>query len=386
MVDKPNLESHKEGILNKLREGGAKGLNKRQLEIRSSKTLKNKALQELERDQEIANLGSAKKTRYVLKEFDTPVTIATDLESHKQDILNRLREAGAKGLSKTGLKIGKEATPKAQSLRQLEESREIANLGRANKTRYVLKEFDTPVTIAADLESHKQDILNRLREAGTKGLSKTGLKIGNESTPKAQSLRQLEETREIANLGRKGRTRYVLQEFNVPLETAYEIIEEKSANGKPILFSRTKLKELAKGCPANVAKKLDEAIDWLVKEKKLFKLTSGNTVFFMHSVSLRSLLPPEPEEKIAPPELDREQVLKAYYKVKQRVGFSSVEIYKLQQELGVPMDQVKVFLLEESRQGKVMLSTGDWTVSSEEIRSGAIYLLGKPHLLVRFKE
>jgi hypothetical protein len=47
------------------------------------------------------------------------------------------------------------------------------------------------------------------------------------------------------------------------------------------------------------------------------------------------------------------------------------------------MDALKHFLLDESRQGRAVLTLGDWSVSSEETRAGAIELFGKPHLLVR---
>jgi hypothetical protein len=88
----------------------------------------------------------------------------------------------------------------------------------------------------------------------------------------------------------------------------------------------------------------------------------------------------------APPELNRKLVLEAYQKVSQRAGFSNVEIYQLQQELGAPMDALKAFLLEESRHGRAVLSLGDWSLSSEETRSGAVELQGSQYLLVRFKD
>jgi hypothetical protein len=47
------------------------------------------------------------------------------------------------------------------------------------------------------------------------------------------------------------------------------------------------------------------------------------------------------------------------------------------------MGELKRFLLEESHRGHAVLCLGDWSVSSDEIRSGAIELFGKPHLLVR---
>ena len=81
----------------------------------------------------------------------------------------------------------------------------------------------------SNLESHKESILIKLQEVGTKGLSKTGLKIGK-SRPKSRALKELEQAQKIVNLGSKTRTRYVLPEFNRPLEIAHEIIEKNVAN------------------------------------------------------------------------------------------------------------------------------------------------------------
>jgi hypothetical protein len=88
-----------------------------------------------------------------------------------------------------------------------------------------------------------------------------------------------------------------------------------------------------------------------------------------------------------PPQVPgRSEFLNAYRRVKERLGYSNVEVYELKKELGAPMDQVKAFLLEENRRGNAVLSLGDWSLSSEETRSGAIEILGKPHLLVRFRD
>jgi len=86
------------------------------------------------------------------------------------------------------------------------------------------------------------------------------------------------------------------------------------------------------------------------------------------------------------PELSREQVLAAYRKVKACVGFSNVEICEILKELGVKMTMLKAFLLEESRQGRAVLSLGDWSLSSEETRAAAIEIQGNRYLLVRLNE
>jgi len=260
-----------------------------------------------------------------------------------------------------------------------------------------------------NLEPYKKEMLNQLKEAETKGFTKSRL-IGK-SRPKTKALKELEESGEIINLGSKGRTRYVLKEFDMPLEIGYELLVKKAASGRPTLFSRTKLRELVKGAPAKVMKKMDEAIDRLVREKKLIRLISGKTAFFLHAASIQSFIASElsePEEKealsvpeskpeppVSQPEpaqtepvpgLTIEQVTGAYRRVMNRVGSPNIGIYELQRELGVPMEMLKPFLLKENQGGNAVLVPGDWSASSETVRSGAVYIEGRPHLLVRFKE
>ncbi len=260
-----------------------------------------------------------------------------------------------------------------------------------------------------NLEPYKKEMLNQLKESGTKGFTKSRL-IGK-SRPKTKALKELEESGEIINLGSKGRTRYVLKEFDMPLEIGYELLVRKAATGRPTLFSRTKLRELVKGAPAKVMKRMDEAIDRLVREKKLIRLISGKTAFFLHAASIQSFIASgliEPEEKEAVPEskagepvsqpvppepkpepapgLTREQVTGAYRRVMNRVGSPNIAIYEIQRELGVSMEMMKAFVLKENQNGNAVLSPGDWPSASEAVRSGSVYIEGRPHLLVRFKE
>ena len=238
------------------------------------------------------------------------------------------------------------------------------------------------------LEACKNEILNKLKEAGAAGLGKSKL-IGNSAAEKAV-LSELETKGLVINLGKGRVTRYVLPEFNKPLpdplEIACEHIEKKASSVKAGLFTG---KELAAGCKGDAKKKADEAIRWLIGEKKLLQLKRGKTVYFLHVSAIQDvLLTPQSvsEEKKEFSGLNREQVLAAYRKVRQRIGFSDVEIYELQQESGCDTDSLKNFLLEESREDRAVLSFGDWSLSSEETRSAAIHIRGKTYLLVRFKE
>jgi hypothetical protein len=250
------------------------------------------------------------------------------------------------------------------------------------------------------VESQKERILAKLNEAGAAGLTKT--QLGGQSAKRAavQALRELLSEHKVANLGSPTRTCFVsIQNFN-PLERACAQVEKNALSGKSTpdhaidLLTR---KELEKGCTGEVRKKIPEALDWLVKEKRLVKLRRSRSVYFLSAeklgriVALTTLESGEATEPSSPPSpiaatgsINRKQVLAAYQRLRSRLGYSNVEISQLQRELKIPMDALKRFLLEESTQGHAVLSLGDWSVSSDEIRSGAIELFGKPHLLVRF--
>jgi hypothetical protein len=249
------------------------------------------------------------------------------------------------------------------------------------------------------LQSKKGEILGKLEAAGAPGLGKGALGIKHGKSLGARALKALEQDRKIANLGTQRKTRYVLAEFYRPLELACGRIEwnakeaGSSRSGVLDLLSR---KDLEKGCEGEVRKKVDEAIAWLVKERRLFGFRRGRSIFFVHAEKVRGAAPGIPaaepvraaaDAPAGPPpvsaRLDRREILAAYQRLARRLGYSNVEISGLRREAGCSMDSLKGFLVEESRQGRAVLSLGDWSVSSEETRAGAIELFGKPHLLVR---
>jgi hypothetical protein len=238
------------------------------------------------------------------------------------------------------------------------------------------------------LEFKKHAILRKMKEAGASGASKGGLGIRDTKSVGAKALKALEEEREIANLGTLKKPRYVLIEFYKPLELACDQIESRAKqtrSSRPEVLDLLLRTDLEKGCAGRVRHKVDEAIDWLVKQRKLLRFRRGRMTYYVHATHVKDLV--REEEGPLPQEvLVRSQVLDAYKRAKERLGYSNVEIYELQKELGVPMDRVKTFLLEENRRGNAVLSLGDWSLSSEEVRSGAIELFGKPHLLARFRD
>ena len=250
--------------------------------------------------------------------------------------------------------------------------------------------------VVKSLEEHKTNIITKLSKAGPIGLSKSKLGVKDAKSPSGRALKELLTDRRLANLGTRSRTRYVLMEHFKPLELACEQIEKNAKGTKPGRAGQIQLlirKDLEKGCEGEVRKKVDEAIDWLVKEQKLLRAQRGRTFYYLSADRVRALFMEQAELPISEPEpleeefaLDKGTVFAAYLRVRGRLGYSNIEISELRKELGVPMDRLKSFLVEQSRLGNAVLSLGDWSVSSEAVRSGAIELYGRPHLLVSFKQ
>jgi hypothetical protein len=246
------------------------------------------------------------------------------------------------------------------------------------------------------LESKKEEILGKLKENGASGLTKGGLGIKDAKGVGGRALRALERERRVANLGTAKKTRYVLMEFYKPLELACDRIESNARSvepSRPGILALLSRKDLEKGCEGEVRKKVSEAMDWLVKERKLLRFRRGTVSYYVHVKVVKDTFGEEEasrvearETPVAAQNFGHTEVLNGYRRVKERLGYSNVEIYELHKELGVPMEQMKAFLIEENRRGTAVLSLGDWSLSSEEIRSGAIELFGKPHLLVRFRD
>jgi hypothetical protein len=253
---------------------------------------------------------------------------------------------------------------------------------------------------AESVDRLKEKLIARLRDLGPDGATKAKLGVKGPKGHAAQALQELLNDGRAANIGSAARPCYVLSEHFNPLERACERIERNIGSQKPVRNDTLDLwvkRELEKGCQGEVRNKIDEAIDWLEKEKRLLRLRRGRSFYWVSAERLQTLLAPErllPGDAAAEPArptipsaagpVDPRLVQAAYQRLRSRLGYRNVEISELQRELGIPMDALKRHLLEESREGRAVLSLGDWSVSSDAIRAGAIELFGKPHLLVRF--
>jgi hypothetical protein len=253
---------------------------------------------------------------------------------------------------------------------------------------------------AEPADRQRERLLARLREFGPAGATQAKLGVKGPKSGAARALQELLSDRRIANIGSATRPCYVLREHFNPLERACEQIERNIGSQKRVRNDTPDLwikRELEKGCRGEVRNRSEEALDWLVKERRLLKLRRGRSLYWASAERLKALLvpekqlpvdagnePPQPALSPAAGPVDPVLVRAAYKRLRSRLGYRNVEISELQREVGIPMDALKRFLLEESRQGQAVLSLGDWSVSSDEIRAGAIDLFGRPHLLVRF--
>ncbi len=250
------------------------------------------------------------------------------------------------------------------------------------------------------VETLKEKILSKLRSAGPAGLTKGKLGIRGTGGNSASALSELIAERKIANLGTATRSPFVLIEHFNPLERACARIEKNARAAVPARGEVIALliqRDLEKGCEGEVRKKAAEAVDWLVREGRLLQFRRSRTRYYIHADTVsasipatdgdrREVPPAEPAAAALPAALDRQAVAAAYRRLRQRRGYSNVEIAELRREAGCAMEALKEFLLGESRAGRAVLSLGDASVSSEESRAAAIELFGKPHLLVRLDD
>ena len=239
------------------------------------------------------------------------------------------------------------------------------------------------MAVKKSIESYQEDIIVQIKKSGTNGLTKTALKLGKPSSQKYLAFKALEKQKSVINLGTEKIARYFLPDID-PFELACERIDAKAQD--MTLYTRS---ELAKGCSGKLSEYAEKALDWLIRDQKLIKFPRKRqkTFYFIHISAIQRVMPSVQGVQRQAPTLERDLVIAAYQRVKERVRFSNVEISELQKELGIDIETLKIFLRDESRKGTAILTLGDWSLSSEDIRAGAVYIDGdnRPHLLVRFK-
>ncbi|WP_395745632.1 hypothetical protein [Prosthecobacter sp.] len=234
-------------------------------------------------------------------------------------------------------------------------------------------------------ESEIEDlILAKLEAAGDTGLTKSSLTKISGSANKVFA--RLVSERAVMNLGTSKKTLYVLAKHYRPLELAYALLEKKAMPGKAVLFLS---KELERGCVGAVKKAVPEAIKRLIQDKKLISVQRGRSRYYLHSASIRSCLnlnDAEPPTKTAEADhlIDEGVIRQAYDSLVQEAGYADVRISDLQQRSGVQLDTLKPWLLNQSREGRIAPTRGDWSLAGEDEKAAAIQIDGQPHVRIRF--
>lgn len=83
---------------------------------------------------------------------------------------------------------------------------------------------------------------------------------------------------------------------------------------------------------------------------------------------------------------DGEAVAGTYNKLKSDSGYSNVPIADLRDALGVSQDEMAELLKELGRKGKAVVTKGDWSLSDDHLRSGAVKIRDHTYLLVKLNK
>ncbi|NOZ11230.1 MAG: hypothetical protein GXP09_09360 [Gammaproteobacteria bacterium] len=239
----------------------------------------------------------------------------------------------------------------------------------------------------------EREILERLADAGPKGLNKGGLRLPGKTSERGKAcwkvLNRLLNDGEVGNLGTPKRPCYVTREHFKPLEIAYEHIENCAREAGVRLGSK---RALLTGLSGAAKKKFDEALKLLVAEGVLIRLKWAGKPVYLHvsalpqTASVKILHPPT---KSATPEIktpDADAIRRAYQEAVNIVGYPDVLIHEVFLCLGGALEPFKQALLEACRSGWVVPSVGDWALVSPEERQSALLINGQPHLQIRIKE
>jgi hypothetical protein len=241
--------------------------------------------------------------------------------------------------------------------------------------------------MSAEPEGPDEFLLRKLADVGQTGLAMSKLLgTGKKTLPaRREALQKLLESRKVGNLGTEEKPRYVLDRFFKPLELSYAAVEAKATPGKATTYLAS---ELAKGCAGAVREKVNEAIRILVGEKKLLRLQRGKTVLYLHADSIRTLVNfSTPNEtattEYAPQDTLHVRIARSCQELARESGFSDVRISDLQSRSGVELEELKSWIVEQSRAGKVLPTRGDWSLADAEARGAAVEIGGEQHLRVR---
>lgn len=80
------------------------------------------------------------------------------------------------------------------------------------------------------------------------------------------------------------------------------------------------------------------------------------------------------------------KIVKAYQKLKNKTGFSNIDISAIRDEAGVTQQEISDFVKKRSKEGSGIASLGDMSVSDANVKSGAVKIAGRDNLLFKLKD
>lgn len=253
-----------------------------------------------------------------------------------------------------------------------------------------------PLTI----EQAKEKILGDLQKVGAKGkallFTKPQLKNPQHAATYEAALAELIDSRPpevFVELGGK-KPKYFLWVYR-PEELSPASVGEKLmpfiAAEHPRVHSESSLKKPATRKKLGLSKDelalLGNALESLQAAGRLLPLEyPGGTNLVRLYVAAERIGPaiesdaaPAKKRSFSPAELQE-----AYESLVERTGFRAVSITKLASEAGAALEPLKDWLRQAHRDGRVVLSLGDWSIAGEDERRGLIEMHGQRYLQVRW--
>ncbi|MCI4626595.1 MAG: hypothetical protein L3V56_11625 [Candidatus Magnetoovum sp. WYHC-5] len=238
-----------------------------------------------------------------------------------------------------------------------------------------------------NLHSIKDSILRKLQNAGIAGLNIQLIKknFANVDTNHLTAiLNELEKENQIVTLKHAATSHhYFLKEIlDTHIATLTNYIETQFFLKTDLISIKSIHKDIKIYLKNEYSKHATQIIiDKLINEHILIPLKYANNFLYTH---ISKLIPYTTQKQTT--QINRDKVLSAYNKlVKTSRGIKTVEIYKLQKELNVPIKQLWNFIMDENSSGNAELHKGDLSESTEEARLAAIEINGGKFLLVKFK-
>lgn len=217
----------------------------------------------------------------------------------------------------------------------------------------------------------REEILSKLRSAGCAGLRPS--KLGIAGTARRDALDSLLSAGEVVRFAcGKGKV-YFLAAFAPSLESAYRTLDEALARQPGILLSTA---ECGRLCRKHEKVFLNDAVRYLINDRRLLKLKRGRASYLMHVEALRSML--DGDALTGP-----EAIARAYSEIARSSGQSWVSVRRLSETSALPVAEVIAVLEEMAQKGGAAFSRGEPTLLPEEERSAHVVIGGDAFYLVR---